>query len=161
MKTALYAAVTARTYRQAIDDYLADPELYKRNLPHYVEEIGRCTSRKFTEGFYFGRPDETSMIYDSNTYEVGAVYYGTVGAVTEKDGIPRAVIEQKNKFLTGSTMEIMKPDGRNILTRVREIADEEGTVMESAPHLGQRLFLAMDPMPEEGDILRSAKEEDE
>ena len=161
MKTALYAAVTARTYRQAIDDYLADPELYKKNLPHYVEEIGRCTSRKFTEGFYFGRPDETSMIYDSNTYEVGAVYYGTVGAVTEKEGIPRAVIEQKNKFLTGSTMEIMKPDGRNILTRVREIADEEGTVMESAPHPGQRLFLAMDPVPEEGDILRSAKEEDE
>ncbi len=158
MKTALYVAVTARTYRQAIDDYTADPALYERNLPLYREEIRRCTTRRFTEGFYFGRPDETSMVYDSNTYETGAVYYGTVSAVLVKDGTPSAVIEQKNKFPAGCRMEIMKPDGRNILTTVRGIEDEDGTAMESAPHPGQKLFLTMDPLPEDGDILRSAAE---
>lgn len=30
MKTALYVATVARTYRKAIDDYQKDPELYKR-----------------------------------------------------------------------------------------------------------------------------------
>lgn len=30
MKTALYVATVARTYRKAIDDYKVSPELYKR-----------------------------------------------------------------------------------------------------------------------------------
>ena len=33
MKTALYVAVVARTYRQAVDDYFEDPEKYKKNIP--------------------------------------------------------------------------------------------------------------------------------
>ncbi len=33
MKTALYVATVARTYRKAIDDYLEAPEKYKANMP--------------------------------------------------------------------------------------------------------------------------------
>lgn len=33
MKTALYVATVARTYRMAIDDYLKDPDLYRNNIP--------------------------------------------------------------------------------------------------------------------------------
>ena len=32
MKTALYVATVARTYRKAIDDYLESPEKYRENL---------------------------------------------------------------------------------------------------------------------------------
>ena len=32
MKTALYVATVARTYRKAIDDYFADPELYEKKI---------------------------------------------------------------------------------------------------------------------------------
>ena len=40
-------------------------------LPHmdwYKEEIGKCTCREFTTGFYYGKPDETTQIYDNSTY---------------------------------------------------------------------------------------------
>ena len=37
MKTALYVATVARTYRKAIDDYQKDPELYRKNMPWYLD----------------------------------------------------------------------------------------------------------------------------
>ena len=52
MKTALYVADVARTYRQAIDDYFDSPELYAANLDHYRDEISKCTYRQFTTGFF-------------------------------------------------------------------------------------------------------------
>ena len=55
MKTALYVAVVARTYRQAVDDYFEDPEKYKKNIPYYQAEIAKCTYRQFTTGFFFGK----------------------------------------------------------------------------------------------------------
>ena len=68
MKTALYVATVARTYRKAIDDYFASEEKYRENLEWYRREIAKCTYRSFTTGFYFGKPDENTQIYDNNTY---------------------------------------------------------------------------------------------
>ena len=66
MKTALYVATVARTYRKAIDDYLENPEKYKANMEWYKEEIGKCTYREFTTGFYFGKPTSETQIYDED-----------------------------------------------------------------------------------------------
>lgn len=68
MKTALYVATVARTYRKAIDDYLESEEKYLANMDWYKSEISKCTYRQFTTGFYFGKPDENTQIYDNNTY---------------------------------------------------------------------------------------------
>ena len=58
MKTALYVATVARTYRKAIDDYLESPEKYQENMPWYLEQIKSCTYRQFTTGFFYGKPSE-------------------------------------------------------------------------------------------------------
>ena len=61
MKTALYVATVARTYRKAIDDYLTGgEEAYRANMDWYLHEIGKCTYRKFNTGFFFGRPTQES-----------------------------------------------------------------------------------------------------
>lgn len=52
MKTALYVATVARTYRKALDDYQKDPELYRKNMPWYLDQISNCTYRQFTTGFF-------------------------------------------------------------------------------------------------------------
>ena len=98
MKTALYVATVARTYRKAIDEYLESPELYKEHLSLYQTEIEKCTYRRFTTGFFFGKPGADEQIYDSNTYITGCTYYGYVHSFDEK-GNP--VFEQKNKFSVG------------------------------------------------------------
>lgn len=150
MKTALYVATVARTYRKAIDDYLEDPALYEKHLPWYREQISRCTYRQFTTGFFYGKPDQETQIYDSNTYIREYTYLGVVGEV--KDGL--CVIEQRNKFSVGETIEIMKPDGSNPEVTVRAIYNEDGEPMESAPHPKQKLYVDLGVSADVMDILR-------
>ena len=150
MKTALYVATVARTYRRAIDDYQKDPELYRKNMPWYLEQIIGCTYRQFTTGFYFGKPDETSQIYDNNTYAKDYTYLGIMGE--EKDGLYR--IEQRNKFSVGEQIEIMKPDGTNAEVKVKRILDEDGNEQESAPHPKLVLYVDLGEKADRYDILR-------
>lgn len=154
MKTALYVATVARTYRKAIDDYLESPEKYRENMEWYKAEIGKCTYREFTTGFYFHKPDSDAQIYDSNTYVKNYTYIGTVEKVC---GDGSFFMEQKNKFSVGESMEIMKPDGRNVPVSVEAICDEEGVQMESAPHPKQRLRVRLSVSPEPYDILRRSE----
>ena len=151
MKTALYVATVARTYRKAIDDFKKDPELYRQNMEWYKEEIGKCTYREFTTGFYFGKPGADAQIYDNNTYVKNFTYLGTVENVDERGF---AKIEQRNKFSVGEVIEIMKPDGRNLQVEVKGIYDAEGQAQESAPHPKQELYIDLGVAPEEYDILR-------
>lgn len=151
MKTALYVATVARTYRHAIDDYLTSSELYQSRMEEYRSEISKCTYRQFTTGFYFGKTDDTSQIYDNNTYLKEYTYIGMVDTVTE-DGC--VVFEQKNKFSVGETIEAMMFDGKNRELTVRAIYDEQGISMESAPHPKQILKVKLDESLPEGCILR-------
>lgn len=151
MKTALYVATVARTYRKAIDDYMQSPALYREHLPWYIDQISNCTYRQFTTGFFFGKPSDEAQIYDNNTYVKEYTYLGIVGGQNE-EGFYR--IEQRNKFSVGEEIEVMKPDGTDISVTVRRIADEEGNVMESAPHPKQVLFIDLGQPLEMYDILR-------
>lgn len=138
MKTALYVATVARTYRKAIDDYLESPEKYRANMEWYQEQISNCTYRQFTTGFFYGKPDENTQIYDSNTYVKEYTYLGYIEEVTE-EGLGR--ITQRNKFSVGETIEVMKPNGENVEVTVQRILDEDGNSVESAPHPQQRLYV--------------------
>lgn len=153
MKTALYVATVARTYRKALDDYKKDPALYKKNMPWYLDQISNCTYRQFTTGFFFGKPNEDSQIYDSNTYVKEYTYLGIIGE--EKDGTYR--IEQRNKFSVGETIEVMKPNGDNVEVTVKRILTEDGVEQESAPHPKQVLYVDLGIKVEQYDILRRAE----
>lgn len=154
MKTALYVATVARTYRKAIDDYLKGEAIYRQNLEWYRTEIGKCTYREFTTGFYFGKPDSQTQIYDNNTYVKNYTYLGTVESLDEKG---RCRIEQKNKFTVGEMIEVMKPDGRNLNLEVKGLYDEDGTFIESAPHPKQILYVDLGEALEPYDILRRSE----
>jgi putative protease len=185
MKTALYVATVARTYRKAIDDYLDSPEKYKQNMPWYMEQIKSCTYRQFTTGFFYGKPSEEAQIYDSNTYEKGYTYLGIVGpkySTPDREGVmPEETelscrdnaeinakpnnpcgmyrIEQRNKFSVGETIEVMKPNGENIPVTVRRMVDAEGNGMDSCPHPKQVFYVDLGMELDEYDILRRAEDE--
>lgn len=153
MKTALYVATVARTYRKAIDDYLESEEKYRQNMPWYRAEIAKCTYRQYTTGFYFGRPDEDMQIYDNSSYVNEYIYLGTVQAVDEEG---RAKIQQKNKFCVGDAIEIMKPDGSDVKTKTLSLRTQEGELVDAAPHSKQVLFVELEEAASENDILRMA-----
>lgn len=151
MKTALYVATVARTYRKALDDYKKSPALYEENLEWYKEEIGKCTYREFTTGFFYGKPTSDTQIYDNNTYVRNYTYLGMVRG-NNKNGL--YCIEQKNKFCVGEEIEVMKPSGENKIVTVQAIYDEDGRAQESAPHPQQILYIDLGCELEEYDILR-------
>lgn len=151
MKTALYVATVARTYRKAIDDFFVSEETYQNNMPWYQSEIAKCTYRQFTTGFYFGKADEDTQIYDSNTYVSEYTYLGIIDSF---DGRGYSKIEQRNKFSVGDTIEIMKPNGTNIEVEVLAMYDEDGEKVDSAPHPKQVLYLNLSKQPEQYDLLR-------
>jgi putative protease len=158
MKTALYVATVARTYRKAIDDYLESPETYEKNMPWYLEQIKSCTYRQFTTGFFYGKPSEEAQIYDSNTYEKGYTYLGIVGKKSRepgREGMYR--IEQRNKFSVGDEIEIMKPNGGNVPVKVLRMVDAEGNEMDSCPHPKQVFYVDLGVEMDEYDILRRAE----
>ena len=156
MKTALYVATVARTYRMAVDDYFEAPAKYEANIAKYKKLISQCTYRQYTTGFFFGKPDENTQIYDNNVYERDYVYLGIVEKNQEKG---EYVIEQKNKFCVGDTIEVMKPDGRDIEVTVKSIRDEAGNEMGSCPHPKQKIFIDLGMELETGDILRMQSKE--
>lgn len=158
MKTALYVATVARTYRRAIDDFYSSPQLYQDNMQWYREEIAKCTYRQFTTGFYFGKPDENTQIYDSNTYINEYIYLGIIEAVGA-DGM--AKITQRNKFGVGEEIEIMKPDGCNLVITVEKMLDSDGNELEDCPHPQQEIHLKLSENPEMYDILRMKKRKEQ
>lgn len=156
MKTALYVAVVTRTYREAIDDFYKDPELYAKKIPHYQEEIAKCTYRQFTTGFFYGPTTHETQVYENNTYIKGYTYLGFI-AEQNADGLYG--LEQKNKFAVGETIEVMKPNGENIQVVVKRITDEEGTDMESCPHPKQKIFVDLGMELSPFDLLRKKEEQ--
>ncbi len=172
MKTALYVAAVARTYRKAIDDYFTDPALYEQNMDRYRAEIAKCTYRNFTTGFYFGKPDQDTQIYDNNTYKNGYRYLGIVeetASVSDRGWTLENVsgntllarIEQRNKFCVGDEIEIMKPDGSNVPVIVEAIYNEEGEAVDSAPHPKQLLWIKLSGKADHYDLLRVKCEDGE
>lgn len=156
MKTALYVAVVTRTYREAIDDFYQDPGLYEEKLPHYQEEIAKCTYRQFTTGFFYGKTTHETQVYESNTYIKGYTY---LGLIAEQNAEGLYGLEQKNKFSVGETIEIMKPSGENIEVTVKRITDEEGMDMESCPHPKQKIFVNLGVELNPFDLLRKKEEQ--
>ncbi len=167
MKTALYVAAVARTYRKAIDDYFLSEETYRQNLDWYRAEISKCTYRQFTTGFYFGKPDENTQIYDNNTYVNEYIYLGIAEEIktaaetpvtTEEGNVSLVHIEQRNKFSVGDEIELMKPDGSNVSVKVEAMYNEAGEAVENCPHSKQQLWIKLSKEAARYDLLRVGNE---
>ena len=123
MKTALYVATVARTYRKAIDDYQKDPELYRKNMPpgiwirYQIVLTGSSPQAFFSESRM-----KPPRFMTANTYNKEYTYLGIAGEI--KDGLCR--IEQRNKFSVGERIEIMKPCGDNVEVEVKRILNADG-----------------------------------
>lgn len=156
MKTALYVADVARTYRQAIDDYFTSPELYESRKDYYMDEISKCTYRQYTTGFFYGPATHETQIYDNNTYVKKYTYLGIAGSVDE-EGFTE--LEQRNKFCVGDQVEIMKPSGENVLVTVEKMLNERGKETDSCPHPKEKIKVLFSETPDTMDIIRVQEEE--
>lgn len=154
VKTSFYVATVVGAYRREIDRYLSDPENYVFD-PAALEELCKVSHRPYTTGFYFGRPGADAQVYESSSYIRDYELIGIVKSYDAESG--RMTVTQRNRFFEGDEIEIMQPMRPFITTSVKNMCDENGEHIASAPHAEQ--IVTMDaPGPVcEGAMLRKKR----
>lgn len=155
MKTPYYVGTVVKAYRQAIDDYFADPEYYRKRIDYYMSEVCKVSHRDFTTGFYFGKPGHDDQVYTSNTYIRD---YDFIGVVLEDrdEETGCAVVMQRNKFEVGDKIEVLPVNGDSAEMTVESMWDMDGVPVMSAPHPEQILRLKTELPLKKYDMLRKA-----
>ncbi|MBR2674624.1 MAG: U32 family peptidase [Mogibacterium sp.] len=154
MKSMYYVATVVSAYRAAIDDYLANPVVYRFNPVHF-EELCKVSHREFTHGFYYNKPTDRDQNYLTSDYTRDYSFIGLVGTHDEASGLTN--VEQRNKFSVGDTVEIFGPRTPFYEEVITEMYNEDGEAIESAPHPQQKLKIRFKRVPGEGFILRKRK----
>ncbi|MDD4168655.1 MAG: U32 family peptidase [Desulfotomaculaceae bacterium] len=140
MKSIHYVAGVVKAYREALDAYWAGGALSFD--PVWLEEIGKVSHREYTTGFLFGRPGAAGQHCHSKIYRRRYSFIGLVRGYDAQTGL--ATIEQRNRFAVGDEVEILMPTGRPVQHRIKAIYDEEGNVLEIAPHPQQIVKIPVD-----------------
>ena len=125
-KSEYYAAIVARAYRMAIDDYYEDPENWS---PHkYMRELESVGNRGYTLAFHDGRLSNYSHDYEQTEALAQWEYAGVVTDVTE-DAFHVAV---KNKLEAGEVLDFVSPLSREtVLLRMYEFELVSGEIKEA------------------------------
>ena len=152
MKSAYYDAVTANTYRMAIDRYFENPDGYVYD-PRWMRELESVTHREYCSGYYFDDPMRNGQLVTRGGYLSEKAYLATVTAYDAVSG--RATLIQKNKLCEGAECELLTPGSVGIPFTACDLRDENGEKIESAPHPYQIFSIKTEIPMHEGDIIRS------
>jgi putative protease len=153
MKSVYYVAAVVKSYRQAVDAYMKDPENYKFD-PKWMENLNKVSHRQYHTGFYYGETDK--QVYEDSAYVRNADIIGIVREYDEKTKI--ATIEQKNKVLNGSTVEVLRPEGDNFEIVLHDMTEHNGTPIDAAARAQMMYKVRVDVPLVPKDLLIKNKE---
>ncbi len=151
MKSAYYTAVTANTYRMAIDRYLADPVGFTYD-PMWLNELESVSHREYGTGYFFDTLGDDAKTVTQGGYVREKAYIGVVQHYDEATG--RATVIQRNKVTAGETVEIITPGQSGRAFVAVDLQNAQGESIESAPHPLMSFSLAVPFAVKAGDILR-------
>ncbi|MEE3362471.1 MAG: U32 family peptidase [Anaerovoracaceae bacterium] len=156
MKSMFYVATVTQAYRRAIDAYYEDPEGYAVD-PSWLGEVKKVSHREFTTGFYYDRPTNKDQNYRTSEYTRDYSFVGKVLSYDSDSGI--AEVEQRNKMLEGDEVEIFGPGAPFFTQKITGMRNEEGELIDAAPHPQQRVTMKTDRPVAPGYIIRKKKGE--
>ena len=149
MKSIHYVATVTKVYREAVDIIRAGGDL-KDSLPRLMAELDGIGERDYTTGFYLDEKDDNMQQYEPLNVIKNIKFVGLVLDVLD-DSI---LIEQRNKFVLGDTLEVLLPKGDNLTINIDKIVNEAGESVESAPHPKEKLLINKIPGVVAGSLLR-------
>lgn len=138
VKTAFYVATVVGAYRREIDRYCNDPDNYEFNQAE-LEELCKVSHRPYTTGFYFGRPGADAQVYETSSYIRDYELTGIVKSYNKSDNT--ITVSQRNRFFEGDEIEIIQPMKPFISTVAKNMRDEHGSKITSAPHAEQIVIM--------------------
>lgn len=106
LKTEYYLASVVNVYRNAIDDYMANPERY--DYTKYLKELEKVKTRGLTTFYFNDRNNKDFQEYEGKQYNPDYEFGGKI--LEEKSANSRVLIEIKNKLSVGDTLELIIPN---------------------------------------------------
>ncbi len=155
MKGINYVASVLRVYRQALDEYLNNPEGW-RCRPEWLDELAKLSHRGFTTGFLFGQPRNVGQEYQSAYIRS----HDFVGVVDEVRGDGTLLISVRNRIKSGDLIEFIGPGMRSdslILQQFMLLPERGEAVLVEAVNPNSRILLTVPFVVEAGDLLRREK----
>lgn len=155
MKGINYVASVLRVYRQALDEYLADPTGW-RCRPEWLEELAKLSHRGYTTGFLFGEPRSVGQEYDSAYIRS----HEFVGLVEERRGNGSTVIEVRNRIRIGDELEFIGPGmraARLTIDRLQLIDPQGGLSEVPSVNPNQRVLMELPFAADPFDLIRREK----
>ncbi len=154
MKSSYYVATVVNAYRKALDHMYACKE---KGKPYKVAkelraELNKASHRDYTTGF-FVNDGEIKQKLDSNAQKQESVFVGMIERIEEN----RILVEQRNKFVKGDTLELLSPARRHgEKIKISRMEDENGNEVLVANQVQQKLWIYMNDTSfiYSGDILR-------
>ena len=150
MKSTYYVATVINAYRRAIDNYLNN----KEKTFDYIDELRKTSNRDFTTGFYFNSDQKTNKISSklSQTYDF-------IALVKEDNKNDYCLVELRNKFKVGDTLEILSSDDNfNKTIKIEEILDQNGNKLEEVKKVKELVYIKTNLRLKSFDILRRKKD---
>lgn len=157
VKSEYYLATVVRSYRMAIDEYYKDPENYKFDS-YLLDEIKKVSHRDFTTGFFYNKANESSQVYETNSYIRG---YDFVGLVLSYDRDTKiATVEERSRIFKGQEVEIFGPGLKDFKLKLDYMTDEKGKEIEVA-NQAKQIFKIKSNFPlKKGYLMRRKNDEE-
>lgn len=153
MKSPYYVANVVNTYRRALDLMTNNLAEYRQADASRVTELEKCSHRRFTTGFFLHEGDAE---FSKTSQPIST--YNYIAQVVSDSQDDYAIVEQRNRFKVGDTLEILSPsDAFNKTFVVTEMYNEDNEAIEDALLVQQKIKLKCPFKLSEGDILRKKK----
>lgn len=139
-KTEYYAAIVARTYRQAIDDYYKSPETW--DYKNYMDDLYTLQNRGYCLGFHDGQLTNISQNYEYTRTLGDWLFAGSIIEWQDDD----AIFEVRNYINNGEFIEFLIPGTlENLRLTLNEFEDADNGEITSKVSAGQGKKIRIKP----------------
>ena len=120
LKTEYYLASVVNAYRNAIDDYMKDPEKY--DYTKYLKELEKTKTRGLTTFYFNDRNNKDFQEYEGKQYNANFEFGGKILEVDNE----KVLVEIKNRLQVGDYLEVIIPNEIDTVDfRINELWDSE------------------------------------
>lgn len=151
MKSEYYLATIVNAYRRALDAYFKG--VYLDEIDSLEAEVRKVVHRDYTTAYALGENNRT-IAYNSG--QNGGTHEFIAIVEDYADGY--AIVEMRNRFRKGETLEVLSPsESCNATIILDEMYDDKGALIDDAKIVQQRVKIKVDVTLQKGDILRRAR----
>jgi putative protease len=152
MKGINYLAAVVKTYREAIDTFMADPAAYALDRA-WAEELAQVYHRKYCTGFYFHHPNDTDEEQLNRQNRHQGTIHSFIGKILSCLDRQRHLVEIRNKLSLGDQVDVLTPEGPSKKSAILALTDPQGSPIENAQP-NTRAILTLEQQFSTSDIIR-------